>query len=112
MKTKETKLAKLKKQQVQLKARIQVLEASEKSRERKRETRRKILIGAYYLDKVRQENRWEEIATKMDGYLKRDSDRALFELASLTKAAGTGKTADQKSAVVDTSTDQTKIGVE
>lgn len=85
METKPSKLDSLKKQQEQLKAKIQALEASETSRERKRETRRKILVGAYYLDKMREENRFDEVVKLMDGYLSRDSDRVLFHLSPREK---------------------------
>lgn len=85
MESKPTRLEILKKQQDQLKAKIQALEASEFSRERKRETRRKILVGAYYLDKARSENRFDEIVKLMDGYLNRDYDRTLFGLALIDK---------------------------
>ena len=80
MESKPTRLEILKKQQGQLKAKIQALEASEFSRERKRETRRKILVGAYYLDKMRSENKFNELVSLMDSYLSRDSDRVLFNL--------------------------------
>jgi large subunit ribosomal protein L7/L12 len=79
------KLDTLKKKQDQLKAQIQLLEAAEKTRERKRDTRRKILIGAYYLDKAMEENRLDDIVKFMEGYLNRDSDRALFDLPPLDK---------------------------
>ena len=80
MESKPTRLEILKKQQGQLKAKIQALEASEFSRERKRETRRKILVGAYYLDKMRADNKFNELVSLMDSYLSRDSDRVLFNL--------------------------------
>lgn len=80
MNAKSKKLENLKKKQDQLKAQIQSLEAAEKSREKKRDTRRKILIGAYYLDKAIKEDRFNEVAQLMDGYLTRQSDRELFDL--------------------------------
>lgn len=80
MESKPTRLEILKKQQDQIKAKIQALEASEFSRERKRETRRKILVGAYYLDKIRADNKFNELVSLMDSYLSRDSDRVLFNL--------------------------------
>lgn len=85
MENKPTRLEILKKQQDQLKAKIQALEASEFARERKRETRRKILVGAYYLDKFRSENKFDEVVNLMDSYLNRDSDRVLFNLAPTEK---------------------------
>ena len=80
MENKSTRLESLRKQQEQLKAKIQALEAAETSRERKRETRRKILVGAYYVDKMRAENKFDDLVSLMDGYLTRDSDRVLFNL--------------------------------
>ncbi len=77
------KLETLKKKQQQLNAQIQALEAAEKTRERKRETRRKILIGAYYLDQARADGTWENLVKRMDGYLNRNSDHVLFDLAPL-----------------------------
>src|SRR5690349_11231077 len=85
-----TSLEKLKKKQSQIKAQIQKLEASEKHREKKQDTRRKILIGSYYLDKARKENTAEELYRCMDGYLTRDSDRSLFSsLPPINTAPGT-----------------------
>ena len=86
METKPSKLEILKKQQEQLKAKIQALEAAETSRERKRETRRKILVGAYYLDKARADNKFDDIIKLMDSYLNRDSDRVLFDLTLSEKS--------------------------
>lgn len=75
------KLEALKKKQAQLKSQIDAMEAAEKSRERKRDTRRKILIGAYYFDKAKREESFESLVAQLDGYLKRDTDRALFGLS-------------------------------
>ena len=80
MDKKSKRLEGLKKKQEQLKAQIQTMEATEKSRERKRETRRKILIGAYYIDKAKEKDSFDNIVKLMDGYLNRDSDRVLFNL--------------------------------
>ena len=73
----------LKYRQKQLEARIADAEAREKNHERKKDTRRKILIGAYYLDEARKANAVDELAHTLDDYLKRDSDRALFGLPTL-----------------------------
>jgi len=83
MADKTKRLDSLKKKQEQIKAKIQSLEAAEKTRERKRETRRKILVGAYHLDKSRTDGHFKDTIRLMDGYLKRDSDRTLFDLAPL-----------------------------
>lgn len=77
-------LEKLKAQQAKLAARIQAAEARVKVSERKQDTRRKILIGAYYLDEARKnDDGLAGLKEKLDGYLKRDSDRGLFGLPPL-----------------------------
>jgi hypothetical protein len=78
--TQPTALEKLKTQRDKLNARIQAAEARGKQSERKKDTRRKILVGSYVLDQAIQNNQMEEIKQKMDVYLKRDSDRVLFDL--------------------------------
>ncbi len=85
MESESKKLATLKKKQEQLKAQIQAVESAEKNRERKRDTRRKILIGAYYFDKAKSEGKFDDILKIMDNYLKRNSDRVLFDLTPLEK---------------------------
>ncbi len=80
------RLEKLKKQQAQLKARIQSLEAGQKTRERKKDMQRKILFGSFMLQRVKEgDSRALEWQTQLDGYLTRDHERALFELAPLPK---------------------------
>ena len=76
-------LDKLKEQQEKLKARIINIENREKTQERKRDTRRKILIGSYYLEKARENNSMEEIKSLMDTFLTRNSDRILFNLEQI-----------------------------
>ena len=81
-----TQLEKLKKQEAQLKARIQALEAGEKTRERKKDARRKILLGALLLERLKKgDPEAERFQAELDGYLTRDHDRALFELPPLPK---------------------------
>ena len=77
---KKSSLQRLKEQRDKINARIQAAEARGKTQERKIDTRRKILIGSYYLDQAKQKNQWEEIKQLMDAYLTRPSDRKLFEL--------------------------------
>lgn len=91
---KNNKLEKLKQQREQLNARIQKFEAAEKTRERKRETRRKILIGAYYLDQAKTQDKFDEIVKLMDDYLKRNSDRSLFDLIPLKSEPSAAVTAE------------------
>jgi large subunit ribosomal protein L7/L12 len=77
-------LAKLKAQRAKLDARIQAVEARAKGSERKKETRRKILVGSYFLEQAQQANQMDDLRQKMDNYLKRNSDRQLFDLPDLT----------------------------
>lgn len=83
-------LEKLKAQRAKIDARIQAAEARSKNAERKQDTRRKILVGSYYLDKARSEGTLDELKKIMESYLSRDSDRKLFELpvASTNKNKG------------------------
>jgi len=76
----KTKLEQLKEQKKNLERRIQMAEAREKTKDKKKDTRRKILLGAYYLDKTTKDNSMDEIKKLMDRYLTRDSDRILFDL--------------------------------
>jgi hypothetical protein len=79
------RLERLKEKREIINARIQAIEARMKSSERKKDVRRKILVGAYYLDMASKENKMDEIKKVMDSYLKRDSDRELFELHYIQK---------------------------
>jgi hypothetical protein len=74
------RLTKLKEKREQINTRIQLMENREKHKERKNETRRKILLGSYYLDNAEKNGTFEEIKKIMDKYLTRDSDRLLFDL--------------------------------
>jgi uncharacterized protein (DUF1919 family) len=78
-------LERLKQQRDQINTRIQAAEAREKSAERKRDARRKILIGAYYLDMAQKEGQYEQLVQRMDEFLTRNSDRKLFDLPELTE---------------------------
>ncbi len=73
-------LQRLKEKQAKIKARIQAVEAREKVQERKKETRRKILIGAYYWEQAQKNNTLDELKQQMADFLTRDSDRRLFDL--------------------------------
>ncbi|HCC3261866.1 mobilization protein [Legionella pneumophila serogroup 1] len=85
MSEKQSRLDALKKKQEQLRAQIQKLESLEKSRERKRDTRRKILIGSYFLDKASEEGALDSLYQQMEHYLKRNTDRELFQLTPLAE---------------------------
>ncbi len=83
MNEKQSRLDVLKNKKEQLNARIQKLEALQKARARKQDTRRKILIGAYFIDKAIDEGALDALFQQLDGYLKRKSDRELFALDGL-----------------------------
>ena len=85
MSDKQSRLDALKKKKEQLNAQIQKLENLEKSRSRKRDTRRKILIGSYFIDKANQEGTLFDLYQQMDQYIKRNADRELFQLMPLVE---------------------------
>jgi len=76
------KVGKLKEKQEVLKGRIQLIENREKSKERKLETRKKILIGSYFLEKYQKDNEMKKLQDIMSKYLSRESDRKVFGLTS------------------------------
>ena len=80
MKKNNEYLEKLKEQRDKLNARIQLAEARDKVLERKKDTRRKILVGSYYLDHALKNNEWDALKNLLDNFLTRDSDRKLFDL--------------------------------
>ena len=66
-----------------IKARLQSIKAREKSSVRKIDLRRKILIGAYYLEEATKNNNMDEIKKVMDKFLTKNNDRILFGLDPL-----------------------------
>ncbi len=70
----------LMKKRAQLDARIQNLKAKEASQQRKDDTRRKILVGSYILDKNQKSGTMEKIIQELDKFLSKPNDRALFGL--------------------------------
>ena len=78
-----TKLEKLLEKEAQLKAQIQQAKAAERTLEKKKDTRRKVLIGAAVMARV-ERGEWPEADLKMmmDGFLSRPHERALFDLDS------------------------------
>ena len=83
MSEKKSKLDSLKKKKEQLDARIKKLETLQKARERKRDTRRKILVSACFMEQATEEGNLDSLFKQLDGYLKRNSDRELFCLERL-----------------------------
>jgi len=76
----KTTLERLKLHQQKLANRIQQIESRQRDSERKQETRRKILVGAYFLDQARKAGTLNELNQKMASFLTRDSDKTLFGL--------------------------------
>ena len=76
------KLKRLQDKKDQIEARIKNIEASEQAKAKKEDTRRKILIGAFYMEQMAK---IEEVKTKvlayLDGFLTRPMDRKLFGLS-------------------------------
>ncbi len=70
----------LKKKQ-QIDARIASVRARVKKEEQKKETRKKILVGGYFLEKFEEEQKSDELKLIMADYLTRESDLKLFGLA-------------------------------
>ena len=81
MATRDEKLKKLEERQNQLKAQIQKLRAKESTEERKRDTRRKVVLGAVFLEMVKS-GEWpdEKMRNLLDRKLTRARDRELFDL--------------------------------
>ena len=76
-----TKLEKLLQKEAELKAQIQQAKAREKTLEKKRDTRRKILVGAAVMAQV-ESGDWPEADLKamMNSFLTRENERELFGL--------------------------------
>jgi hypothetical protein len=81
--SKLSQLDKLKRQKEIIEARLQKAEAQFKNNERKKDTRRKILLGSLWLDKLRKDGNFEAIRRELDNFLTRNSDRKLFDLPIL-----------------------------
>lgn len=82
----DEKIAKQLERLKQLKAQKQAVQAREKAKqkalERKNDTRRKILIGAMYLNRMENdEHAKQQILASLDNYLTANRDRELFGLA-------------------------------
>ena len=79
-----------------LKNQLKRLEQREKAKDRKRDTRRKILAGSWVLERVAKDDAFAaKFRNDLDQYLTRDIDRALFDLparqpSAQQKTAATG----------------------
>lgn len=82
---KSKKLDDLEKKIEQLMAQKASEEARLKSKFKKEDTRRKILIGAYFLENAEKNGTMPDLIKQIDGFLTRKSDRALFNLDDTPK---------------------------
>lgn len=88
-KTDEEKLAELQARIMALKARAATIEGRKKAQERKVDTRRKVLAGAMILHhRETDEKARTWVDKKLDEFLERDQDRALFGLLQRPKKEG------------------------
>lgn len=88
-----TQLEKLLQKESELKAQIQQAKAREKTLEKKRDTRRKILVGAAVMAQV-ECGEWPEadLKTMMNSFLTRENERELFNLDGLKDTESTDNT--------------------
>ena len=85
-----SRIEKLIEQRARIDARIQAVKARLDQNERKLDTRRKVLLGAYVLETMRRGNLAPAdlalAGERFSAWLTRDQDRALFNLPSLQPA--------------------------
>jgi hypothetical protein len=82
---KTAKIESLEKKLEQIKAQLAAEKAREKAQKRKDETRRKILVGAYFIDQAQTEKKMSELVEKLDPFLKKAADRKLFDLPPISE---------------------------
>ena len=81
-KTHNELLSELLQKQESLKNRIASVEARKRNEDDRLLTRKKILIGAYIVEKIKDNNdEYKKIIHEMDKFLTRPNDRKLFGLA-------------------------------
>ena len=84
----KNRLQTLTERRAKLDAQIKDLQARERQKERKEDTRRKIIVGALVLTHM-EKNKRSEFAKKVNAlineYVVKDKERALFSLAPLPK---------------------------
>ena len=82
-------IEKLKAKQERLAERIKLLKSREKERKKKQDTRKKILLGAYLLERMAKDESLEkETLVALEKFLTRKTDRELFEMAPKQKEKG------------------------
>ena len=89
MSTRNEKLERLAERRRRIDAQIECIKAEEAAEERKRDARRKIVVGAMVLGMV-ERGEWprERLLEKLDTYLTREHDRELFGLAPAPRTRG------------------------
>jgi septal ring factor EnvC (AmiA/AmiB activator) len=83
---KSKKLEDLEKKIEQLRNQKAAEEARLKAQVKKDDTRRKILVGAYFLEQAERDGTVSELFKKLDPFLTRKADRLLFNLPETTLA--------------------------
>ena len=93
------RIAALRKRRAEIDARLNQLEIREKAKERKRDTRRKVIAGAYALEHCEFDPAFKAtLFGLLDQYVEREADRALFGLAPKASAAPEKPDSDKKGA--------------
>jgi hypothetical protein len=96
MKSRRDILEKLKQQREQLDARIKLGEQAAATQQRKDDTRRKILVGSYILEKHSKTNTFEQLLAELDNFFYKPHDRALFGLAEREAACNANVQKDKE----------------
>jgi hypothetical protein len=96
------RLQKLEERQRRLCEQIERARAAADQQERKRDARRKIIVGAMVLGLV-ERGEWprERLLAKLDEHLSRKHDRALFGLPPRENAVDSGDASDSEGSPVD-----------
>ena len=74
-----TPIEKAKQQVEQAKARYQDLLAKQNAKERKLDTRRKVILGGLLVDAARKDERFSRVIDELLRHITRDHDRKAFE---------------------------------
>jgi hypothetical protein len=83
---KKATLDKLLEKKQRIEQQISSAKARLKKKDRAADTRKKILVGAYFLE-VKYKDKEDELVKLLDGFLVRDIDRALFNLPPKSDAS-------------------------
>ena len=78
-KTEQEQLADLQEKMRQLQAKAEAIQARQKERQRKADTRRKVILGGVLLDRAEHEPRVAQFVAKLVNELTRPQDKKAFE---------------------------------